>query len=625
MNVINLGIMAHVDAGKTTVTEGMLYHSGAIHSFGRVDEGTTKTDSMEIEKKRGMTVCSATVSFEWENTKINLIDTPGHMDFVAEVERSLSVVDGVVLVISAKEGVQPQTRVIFNKLKELKIPTIFFLNKIDRIGVKVEEVLLQIKQQLTDDIIPLQKVEGAGTKEIILSNPDELQKEIRDGILLHSEYLLERYLADEEIAYDEYKEEFLNQVRQNQNYPLLMGAALSDVGIDELLSAITACFQGLKNTLENTGFTAYVYKLERDARNHKKLYFRVLSGAVIMRKKYSIFGREGRNEHFVVGSLWGLEKGKSLSVDYVAFGDIGVLVDVEGLRCGDYFVVEGANMEAQVSGLSYELAKPLMNVSVVPVLPEKRHELLIALTELTEEDPFLELRIHKDTGEISIQLFGELQMEVITTLLKDRYHIEVEFGTLSTTLKEHPISTGVGSISFRDPAFMLYAAATVSIEPLPLGSGMEYINQVSYGYLEKPFQNAVYEGILKGLQEGLQGHEVIDVRVIFENAVYDSVMGTPSDFRKLMPHVIRRALEAAEVTLLEPWLDYEITIPLGFEKRLISDLTKMRATFHQMEYGAAEMVVRGIIPLDTSKNYGTELHTYTEGKGVFKTDFYMFM
>jgi ribosomal protection tetracycline resistance protein len=618
LNIINLGILAHVDAGKTTLTESILYHAGIIKNKGRVDDGNTISDSMSLERERGMSIRSSTVSFTYNNVKFNLVDTPGHMDFIGEVERSLVVLDLAILVISAKEGIQPQTRVIFRKLQELKIPIIIFINKIDRLGVNLFNLYKDINIQLNKNAIVMQDVMGVDEydiphKEYVLKEMSFNSSRIQENLLNSSEILLENYVDNQVIDEISYENEFIRMFLKGELYPIYHGIALRDIGTNNLLDVCIRYFNKKRDSL--TDLSAYVYKVEWDEKGHKKIYIRLFNGIIYLKKQVSIVGFD---YPILVSTLKKVEDGKVLYADYLEAGDIGMLLDMKELRVGDVLGVP-------IESVSYELAKPLLAVSVMPNEDSKRSTLILSLQQLTAEDPHLEVMILPLTGEIRLKLFGKLQMEVLTTVLKERYDLDVTFSDMITVYKEQPIGKVQASIWRGDPGNLLSAGIVFTIEPLELGSGYAYENQVSYGYLEKPFQNAVLEGIKIGLSEGIHDKEIIDVKVTFVDAYYDSVCGTPSDFRKLAPIVIKKGLEEVGVKELEPWQNYQIIAPLGYEKIVTSDIVKMKGTINEMTYSESEFKIDGIIPYDTSKDYGVNLLTVTEGKGIFQTKFYKYL
>lgn len=638
MHIINLGILAHVDAGKTTLTEGLLYHGGVIRRMGRVDKGTTITDSMELEQKRGMTIRSSTVSFTWNDTKINLIDTPGHMDFAAEVERSLAVIDGVVLVISAREGVQPQTRVIFKKLREMELPVILFINKLDRAGACLEDVYRAIRSQLIPNILPMQKVEGEGTEDFTIEQYFPESDCIREELIGGSEELLSQYLEGRPITPEILEAEMKSRVARAQVVPVYHGSALDDRGVKELLDAVSRYFSdipimgnGSPNGQKDTnsgqedqafskerspGLSAYIYKLERDGRGHRCLFFRVYTGCLSFKDSVRNV-RTG--EAFTVSNLFAVRNGKRTPADRIGAGDIGVILDRPGLKCGDFL----GSSDGGRKGCFLE--RPLLTAAAEYGNLEERRRLLAALTELEEEDPMLSLRIDPQTEEIKLRFFGLLQMEIVETLLKERFGVSATFGLPAAVRVERPAGEGSAGISIYESGNHLYAGMRLTIEPLPAGKGFSYVNQVSYGYLERPFQNAALEGIKKGLEEGLYGHEVIDCRVTFQEADYDSVMGTPADFRKLAPKVVKLALGDAGVQVLVPWEAYELKVPAGMEKMALSELIKRQGRMEGIEYQMEEAVISGIIPLETSGDLSIVLAGLSEGKAVFTSRFYEYL
>ena len=292
MNVINLGILAHVDAGKTTLTEGMLFQAGCIRKMGNVDDGTTVTDSMDLEKKRGMTIKSSVISFEWNHMKINLIDTPGHFDFLSQVESVLHVLDIVVLVIAAREGVQPQTRLFFRKLSELKIPTVIFINKLDRMGVDYEDLIKTIRTKLTDEILECQRYHGVGGKQVEIEDIPLEDEELQMKLLLSSETLIAKYDESREITTKEYETELIRLIRGGKLYPVLGGVALKNQGITGLMNMLTKIMADGKPQTDK--LSAYVFKVDFDQKGQKRIFFRVFSGTVIVRQNVYIKNDEFR-------------------------------------------------------------------------------------------------------------------------------------------------------------------------------------------------------------------------------------------------------------------------------------------------------------------------------------------
>ena len=609
MKIINLGILAHVDAGKTTITESMLFRSGTICSAGRVDDGTTITDSMFLERQRGITIRSSTTSFEWNGTKINIIDTPGHMDFISEVERSLCVLDGAVLVISAKEGVQVQTRAIFQTLLKLKIPTLIFINKVDRTGVCLEELYTDIREQLTSDIVIMQTLDGMASNDILISDYASISDTATEKLLDLDESLAKKFILNQPIAEKEYNTSFLFNIASCKLFPVFHGVALRNIGTEQLLNAITS-YLPVNAATDQGDLCAFVYKIDRDEQMHKRAFARVFGGSLEIRDTVAV---EGCEEPIKLKKLGKLQNGKIVPAEYVLSGDIAVLSNMQNIRIGD--VIGGRSRHLpQIS-----MAQPSLQASVMPLNQEHRSRLIQALFELTEEDPLLHCEVDKYTGEITIRLFGKVQMEVIEALLEERYHLNIQFGELMTIYKERPKRAADAIIHIEVPPNPYWASVGLSIEPLPLGSGLVFESKVSYGYLNKSFQCAVSDSVKSACEQGMFGWEVTDLKVCFTYGLYYSPVSTPSDFRHLTPLVFEKALREAETELLEPFMDFELHTPKEYSSRAMYDLQQMRAHIEQIDAENDETILRGRIPVETAKSYQVQLISYTNGKGMFLT------
>lgn len=614
MKKLNIGIMAHVDAGKTTVTESFLFHSGIIKSMGNVDDGTATTDSMNLEKERGMSIRSATVSFMIGETKINLIDTPGHMDFIAEVERALAVLDGVILVISAREGVQPQTRAIYHKLRQMEIPVLFFINKIDRMGVNLQEVYGQILMQLTESFLPMQKViyDNSGWKlGFTIADRELSDSGFAEEIIEKSEELLEKYLGDEFISAEDYEAAIRWGVSRGKLFPIYHGAALQDRGITELMQAATRWF--LPRRAEGNKLSAYVYKVVCNGYGHKQFYIRVFSGQLMIRMR-TVAGK--KNREMIIRNLFGLENGNLLPKNMVEAGDAAVIMDAEELRCGDW-IGEETKLH------TFSQAEPLLWVGVKPLPPASRRELLEALQILTLEDPCLSVSINEETEEIGLRLFGNLQKEVLQFMLQDRYGLPTEFDRVSTVKRDKPLCSITCIVPINGPGNLLEAGVGLTLEPLAEGSGFQYETRVSFGDLTKSFQNGVREGVEKGIRKGLHG-EVVDTRVIFMHSDYSSVTSTPSDFRRLAEKVVYQALKEAGTMTMEPVMSYTLIAPQGYESKMMSELVRMNALMEETEYTQSELVIRGKVRLEACKDFAVKLLAMTEGRGMFETTFWQY-
>lgn len=613
--VINIGIVAHVDAGKTTITENLLYCSGAIKSVGRVDLGNTQTDSMELERKRGITIKSSTVSFTWNDVKVNIVDTPGHVDFISEVERSLSILDGAIIVISGVEGIQSQTRILFNTLKQLNIPTIIFINKLDRVGANSNKVLEEIKKNMSNKVVKLQEAYNEGSKDVYIKNLfDEcmINDNAIDVLSDLDEVFLEKYISDMEIKKEELQEKFVSYAKEGSVYPVFCGAAAIGLGIEDLLDGICSYFPCANGDSEDD-LSGVVFKIERTNTNEKKVYVRLFKGKISVRDKIQSPNKEAAEKVKKINSL---ENGKVTEVQRIEAGDIGILYGLASFQVGDIIGISNNKVK------NISMAKPTLKTTISAIDKEKNTELFRALTFLSEEDPLLQLEMNDLDKEIHVNLFGEVQMEILSSIIDDFYGIKVEFSNIQTIYKEAPKGTGTSIMHMNEELNPFYATVGLKIEPLERGQGLKYISNVSVGSLPKSFQNAIEEAVIKTSKQGLFGWEVTDAKVTLICGEFFSPVSTPSDFRNVTPMIFMEALFEAQTVLLEPLHEFELRIPQNVLSKAIWDLETMRATFNNPVVIEDEFSIKGLIPVENSKEYKMKIASYTQGKGMFITKIY---
>ncbi len=612
---INIGIVAHVDAGKTTITENLLYCSGAIKSVGRVDLGNTQTDSMELERKRGITIKSSTASFTWKDIKVNIVDTPGHVDFISEVERSLSILDGAIIVISGVEGIQSQTRILFNTLKQLNIPTIIFINKLDRIGANSTKVLEEIKKNMSNKVVKLQEAYNEGSKDVYIkniSNTCMINDDVIDVLSDLDEIFLEKYISGTEINKEELQEKLISYAKEGSLYPVFCGAAAIGLGIEDLLDGICSYFPSANSDFDDD-LSGAVFKIERTNTNEKKVYVRLFKGKISVRDKIQAPNKEMAEKVKKINSL---ENGKIVEVQSIEAGDIGILYGLTSFQVGDVIGISNNKIK------SISMAKPTLKTTISAIDKEKNSELLRALTFLSEEDPLLELEMNDIDKEIHVNLFGEVQMEILISIIEDFYGIKVEFSNIQTIYKEAPKGVGTSIMHMQEDLNPFWATVGLKIEPLGRGQGLKYISNVSIGSLPKSFQNAIEEAILSTSKQGLFGWEVTDMKVTLTCGEFFSPASTPADFRNVAPMVFMEALYEAQTVLLEPLHEFELRIPQNVLSKAIWDLETMRATFDNPVVIDDEFSIKGLIPVENSKEYKMKIASYTQGKGMFITKFY---
>lgn len=616
MNKINIGIVAHVDAGKTTVTENLLYLGGVIKEIGRVDNGNTVADSMELERKRGITIKSSVISFNWKSVKINILDTPGHADFVAEVERSLSVLDGAVLVVSAVEGIQAYTLMLFRVLKKLKLPTVIFINKLDRSGANYKRVIGEMKKVLSPNIIEIQNAYREGTHELEVEKPysHDSMEEIIENLCDIDDKFLEAYINDEKIERGYVKQRIQFKARQGKLYPVLIGAALKGVGMQDLMNAVVKYLPYSKGN-EESMLSGVVFKIDNSKINNKKTYVRLFNGKINVRDKFSILGKENDEK---VKRIDVLLNGKNLESETLTAGDIGILYGLKGAKIGDTIGLRNKKIK------DITLAQPVLKAKIIPLDEHENIKLYEAILMIAEEDPLLRYEASEDQKDIYLNFFGEVQMEVVKAILESKYNIKVKFEKVLTIYKETPEKVGTAIAHIYEAENPFYAGIGIKVEPLKRGEGIKYVSEVTTGYLPKTFQNGIEDGVYDTLRQGLYGWELTDIKITLIHGVFDSVMSTPAEFRNLAPMVLMDAINNAKTKLLEPLYEFELKVNKDVCGRAISDLTRLRAKFDNPIQLNEDILIQGLIPVNTSRGYNLQVTSYTEGKGMFVTKFYGF-
>lgn len=606
MKIINIGILAHVDAGKTTLTESLLYTSGAILELGSVDKGTTRTDTMFLERQRGITIQAAVTSFNWNDYKINIVDTPGHTDFITEVYRSLSVLDGAILVISAKDGVQAQTRILFHALQKMNIPTIIFINKIDQYGINLNNIYQNIKEKLSNDIIVMQNV--TLTPEISIKNIIDLDE--WDPVISKNDKLLKKYIAGEKLTIQELTQEEYRCVKKGSLFPIYHGSAKNNIGTQQLIEAISNLFCSEMNE-NDSELCGRVFKIEYTDHKQRLVYLRLYSGTLHLRDTIIL----PEKKKVKLTEIYIPSNGEMIQTKTVCSGDIFIIPN-NTLRLNDII----GNEKLLPCNVWNDKTVPILRTRIEPIKIEEREKLLDALTEIADTDPLLRYCVDTITHEIVISFLGTVQLEVICSLLIEKYHINIRIEDPTVIYLERPLQKADYTIHIEVPPNPFWASIGLSITPLPIGSGIQYESKVSLGYLNQSFQNAVREGINYGLEQGLYGWEVTDCKICFEYGVYYSPVSTPSDFRFLAPIVLEQTLKKAGTQLLEPYLSFILFTPQGYLSRAYNDAQKHCAIIETSQSKNDEIIFTGHIPVRCINEYRNTLTLYTNGQAVFLTE-----
>ena len=606
MKIINLGILAHVDAGKTTLTESLLYTSGAIAELGSVDEGTTRTDTMNLERQRGITIQTAVTSFQWEDVKVNIIDTPGHMDFLAEVYRSLSVLDGAVLLVSAKDGIQAQTRILFHALQIMKIPTIFFINKIDQEGIDLPMVYREMKAKLSSEIIVKQKV--GQHPHINVTDNDDMEQ--WDAVIMGNDELLEKYMSGKPFKMSELEQEENRRFQNGTLFPVYHGSAKNNLGIRQLIEVIASKFYS--STPEGQSeLCGQVFKIEYSEKRRRFVYVRIYSGTLHLRDVIRI----SEKEKIKITEMCVPTNGEIVPADHACPGEIVILAD-DTLKLNDIL----GNEKLLPHKTRIDNPMPLLRTTVEPQKPEQREALLNALAEIADTDPLLHFDIDTVTHEIMLSFLGKVQLEVICSLLEEKYHVGVAMKEPSVIYLERPQKKASCTIHIEVPPNPFWASIGLTVTPLPIGSGTQYKSEVSLGYLNQSFQNAVMEGVRYGMEQGLYGWGVTDCQICFDYGVYYSPVSTPADFRFLAPVVLEQALKKAGTQLLEPYLSFTLFAPQEYLSRAYNDAPKYCAIIESTRLEKDEVIFKGEIPARCIGEYRNDLNFYTNGRSVCITE-----
>ncbi|HHT7224275.1 TetM/TetW/TetO/TetS family tetracycline resistance ribosomal protection protein [Bacillus thuringiensis] len=611
MTTINIGIVAHVDAGKTSLTERILYETNVIKEIGRVDSGNTQTDSMELERQRGITIKASVVSFFIDDVKVNVIDTPGHADFIAEVERSFRVLDGAILVISAVEGVQAQTKILMRTLQKLNIPTILFVNKIDRSGANTEKVMKQIKEVLSNEAFPFYSVLNEGTKEARIIEYKSYD-DCMELLAPFNESLLESYVNNEIIPDALLRKELEKQIQKANVYPIFFGSAMTGMGVTELLENISA-FLPANSSSQDEELAGVVFKIERESSGEKIAYVRVFSGSLLVRKYVTIQRSESLPHKEKIKKMCLFHNGNAVQTTTVPNGEFCKVWGLNDIKIGD-IIGERTDYIKDI-----HFAEPQMEAAIDAVPKERSHDLYAALMELCEEDPLIKVWKDDVHNELYIRLFGEVQKEVIETTLFEKYNLQVTFSNTRVVCIEKPIGLGNSVEVMDEKENPFYATVGFKVEGGELNSGVTYHLGVELGSLPLAFHKAIEDTVFQTLKQGLYGWEVTDIIVTLTHTGYASPVTTASDFRNLTPIVLMDALKQAETHVYEPINEFELTVPEHAISTAMYKLAAVPATFAEPIFHYNSYQLTGSLPVAKTESFKRILHSFTEGEGIFTT------
>ncbi len=661
----NIGIMAHIDAGKTTTTERILYYTGRSHKIGEVHEGTAVMDYMEQEKERGITITSATTTCFWRDHMINIIDTPGHVDFTIEVERALRVLDGAIAIFSAVEGVEPQSETVWRQADKYKVPRIAFVNKMDRVGADFFEVVDQMQKKLNAtplvvqvpvgaedkfvgvvDLIKMKAIiweeETLGAKFHYEEIPDELidvAEEWRHKLIEEAaesdEELFEKYVEDEDITEQDLYRAVRKATLSLRAVPTLCGSAYKNKGVQPLLDAVVDFLpspldippvkginpdteeEEVRKADDKEPFAALIFKILTDPYIGQLTFFRIYSGTLASGTTV-LNATKGKKER--IGRLVRMHANKREEIKEAYAGDIVAGIGLKTPYTGDTL----CDLDHPIILESLEFPEPVISIAIEPKTREDQEKLSTALQKLATEDPSFRVRIDEDTGQTIISGMGELHLEIIVDRLKREFKVGANVGKPQVAYKEtitRP-SKGEGKYIKQTGGRGQYGHAIIEVEPLPQGSGFKFVDKITGGVIPKEFIPAVQKGIEEAMEKGfLAGYPMIDVKVTLLDGSYHEVDSSEMAFKIAGSMAFQEAVGKAKPILLEPIMRVEVVVPDEYMGEVIGDLNSRRGKILGMEARSGGQVITAEVPLAEMFGYATRLRSLTQGRGNFTMQF----
>ena len=662
----NIGIMAHIDAGKTTTTERILYYTGKTYKIGEVHEGTAVMDFMEQEQERGITITSAATTCEWRDVQINIIDTPGHVDFTAEVERSLRVLDGAVAVFDAVAGVQPQSETVWRQADKYRVPRICFINKMDRVGADFFHAIQTIVDRLKCKPVPVQIPIGAedqfkGVVDLVTMKarvwrdetlgaqyddieipPDllPLAQEYREKLLEVAaeadDVLLEKYLETHSLS----EEEIIRGIRKAtvaQNiFPVLCGSAFKNKGVQNLLDAVVDYLPSpadvppiegaaidnpeaklIRRADDDEPFAALVFKIMTDVFTGQLAFFRVYSGRLSAGS--SVFNvTKGRNER--VGRLVRMHANKREDIEEVFAGDIAAAVGLRSVVTGDTICDQNHPILLE----SIDFPAPVIQLAIEPKTKADQEKLGMAISKLVQEDPTLRISTDPDTGQTILAGMGELHLEIIVDRMEREFNVSANVGKPQVAYREtiRGSAEAEGRFIRQTGGKGQYGHVKIRLEPLPPGSGFVFENQIVGGVIPKEFIPAVEKGMAEALEGGvLAGYPMSDVKAILYDGSYHEVDSSEMAFKIAGSMAVKEAAQKAKPVLLEPIMSVEVVVPEEYMGDVIGDLNSRRGRIEGLELRGTSQIVKASVPLSEMFGYATDLRSRTQGRGSFTMHF----
>ena len=665
-NTRNIGIMAHIDAGKTTTTERILYYTGKTHKIGETHDGAATMDYMAQEQERGITITSAATTAQWNGTRINIIDTPGHVDFTVEVERSLRVLDGAVMVLSAKEGVEPQSETVWRQAEKYNVPRMIFVNKMDILGANFFHVIDTIHDRLRANAVPVQipigsenmfegiidlltmkaevydKNDATGKEFEIVDIPENMKAEAQawhdkmiEAVAELDEDLTMKYLEGEEISIEELKTVIRRETIAGNIFPVFCGSAYKNKGVQMMLDGVVDYMpaptdipsiggvnpdteeEDVRHASDKEPFSALAFMIVADPYVGKLAFFRVYSGT-LETGSYVYNATKGKRER--IGRILQMHANHREEIEKVYSGDIAAAVGLKQTTTGDTLCDEKKPIILE----SMEFPDPVIEIAIEPKTKAGQEKMGIALAKLAEEDPTFRTYTNPDTGQTIIAGMGELHLEIIVDRLLREFKVEANVGKPMVSYKEtitvevdedykHKKQSG-GSGQYGHVKFRLY--------PREAGSGFEFKNSITGGAIPKEYIPKIQEGMEAAMQNGpVAGYQLVDVGVDLYDGSYHEVDSSEMAFKIAATMGFKEACKKAKPVLLEPIFKVEVTVPENNMGDIIGDISSRRGSIEGSDINNGAAVIRGFVPLSEMFGYATDLRSKTQGRGVYVMQF----
>ena len=658
----NIGIMAHIDAGKTTTTERILFYTGRTHKLGETHEGAATMDWMEQEQERGITITSAATTAQWKDIRINIIDTPGHVDFTVEVERSLRVLDGAVTVLCAKGGVEPQSETVWRQAEKYGVPRMIFVNKMDILGANFYRVVDMVKDRLKANAVPIQlpigkedsfvgiidlvemkaeiykddlgkEYEKTDIPEELMAEAEEWREKLLESVSEYDEDVMMKFLEGEEITIDEIKKVIRKATIAGEMIPVTCGSAYRNKGVQMMLDAVVDFMPSpldippIKGVIPGTDeeeerpaddkgpFSALAFKIMADPFVGKLAFFRVYSGT-LESGSYVYNSTKGKKER--VGRILQMHANKREDIEMVYSGDIAAAVGLKVTTTGDTLCDEKSEIILE----SMEFPDPVIEIAIEPKTKAGQEKMGIALAKLAEEDPTFKTYTNEDTGQTIIAGMGELHLEIIVDRLLREFKVEANVGKPQVSYKETITSEADVDHKYAKQSGGRGQYGHVKIYPREPGEGFEFKNSIVGGAIPKEYIPKIEEGIKEAMETGpVAGYQVVDVGVELYDGSYHEVDSSEMAFKIAASMAFREAAKKANPVLLEPIFKVEVTVPEEYMGDVIGDISSRRGRIEGTDMNNGAVAVRGFVPLSEMFGYATDLRSRTQGRGVYVMQF----